>query len=401
MRPILSIDVSKEKSVAGAFLDQNRPVGKPKLFLHTRKELLKLSAFLSELEQSYLVKPQVVMEATGNYSRPLAEFFHSEGFEVFVLNPLTTHQVKKKTIRKIKTDPVDVERIAQVFYSSEPLPFAPQCEMVTSLRELARQYEGLNNTTTEVEVRLISLLDSVFPNYGALFSSTRNKASLALLHAWPTPDLLLCATVDEIAEVMKPSMRPIAWRRAKAQKALDAAGECVGCRSAQQSAAISIRHLVELLVHFQDILTDIRTQMNRIAALSPLYELLRTIPGIGEVTACVILSEIGDINRFPTKKQLIAYAGLDPSVFQSGKFTASKNRISKRGSPYMRKALYQATYIGISERKSLPVNPVIRRFYDLKKSQGKPGKMALVAASNKLLCMIFAILKSGKPFEFR
>jgi len=401
MRPILSIDVSKEKSVAGAFLDQNHPVGKPKGFLHTRKELLKLSAFLKELEQSYLAKPQVVMEATGNYSKPLAEFFHSEGFEVFVLNPLTTHQLKKKTIRKIKTDPVDVSRIAQVFYTSELVPFEPQSESITSLRELARQYEGLNNTTTEVEMRLISLLDSVFPNYGSLFSSTRNKASLALLHAWPTPDLLLNASVDEIAEVMKSSMRPISWRRERAQKALDAAGESVGCRSAQQSAAISIRHTVELLVHFQDILTDIRTQMNNIAALSPHYGLLRTVPGIGEVTACVILSEVGDIHRFATKKQLAAYAGLDPAVFQSGKFTARNNRISKRGSPYLRKALYQAAFVGIADRKGKPVNPVIRSFYDLKKSQGKSHKVALIAASHKLLCMVFGIMKSGKPFEVR
>jgi len=401
MRPILSIDVSKEKSVAAAFLDLNCPLSKPKVFQHSRKELLKLSAFLRDLEQTYQVKPQVVMEATGNYSKPLAEFFHSEGFEVFVLNPLTTHQIKKKTIRKIKTDPVDVARIAQVFYNSECTQFEPQSEMITSLRELSRQYEGLNNTTTEVEMRLISLLDCVFPNYGSLFSSTRNKASLALLRAWPTPELLLKASVDEIAEVMKPSMRPLSWRRARAQKALDAAGESVGCRSAQQSAAISIRHMVDLLVHFQDILTDIRTQMNSIAALSPQYELLRTVPGIGEVTACVILSEVGDINRFATKKQLVAYAGLDPAVFQSGKFTARNNRISKRGSPYLRKALYQAAFVGISDRKGQAVNPAIRRFYDLKKSQGKLGKVALCAAASKLLCMVFGIMKSGKPFELR
>lgn len=401
MRPVLSIDVSKEKSVAGVFLDSNYPLGKPKVFLHTREELLKLSALLRELEEAYLVKPQVVMEATGNYSKPLAEFFHSEGFEVFVLNPLTTHQVKKKTIRKIKTDPVDVARIAQVFYTSDTVPFMPQSETIASLRELARQYEGLNNTTTEVEMRLISLLDSVFPNYGALFSSTRNKASLALLHAWPTPALLSEASVEEIAEVMKPSMRPLSWRRTKAQKALDAAEESVGCRSAQASAAISIRHTVELLIHFQDILTDIRAQMNAIAAHSPQYELLRTVPGIGEVTACVILSEVGDIQRFATKKQLIAYAGMDPAVFQSGQFSARNNHISKRGSPYLRKALYQAAFVGIAERKGMPVNPVIRRFYDLKKSQGKLGKVALCAAANKLLCMVFGIMKSGKPFEVR
>lgn len=124
------------------------------------------------------------------------------------------------------------------------------------------------------------------------------------------------------------------------------------------------------------------------------YPLLRSIPGVGEATATTILAEIGDIKRFPSSKQLVAFAGIDPSVFQSGKFTSSHNKISKRGSPYLRKALYQATAAGISNRTGGPLNPILRDFYVRKINEDKPVKVAIIATANKLLRMIFGILSS-------
>ena len=117
------------------------------------------------------------------------------------------------------------------------------------------------------------------------------------------------------------------------------------------------------------------------------------------MTATTILAEIGDIERFPGSKQLVAFAGLDPSVFQSGNFKASKNRISKRGSSYLRKALYQATVAGISNRQGGPLNKILYVFYSKKLAEGKPAKTAIIATSNKLVRMIFGILSSGKPYS--
>ena len=147
------------------------------------------------------------------------------------------------------------------------------------------------------------------------------------------------------------------------------------------------------------IMTDLRADLITRASLSPAYALLLSIPGIGELTAATILSEIGQIDRFPSEKQLVAFAGLDPSVFQSGKFKSSNNRISKRGSSYLRKALYQATIGAISKRKNGPANPVLYEFYTKKKSEGKSPKVAIIATSNKLLRIIYGILKSQKPFS--
>lgn len=221
MNPILSIDVSKNKSVAAAYLDMNQPLFKPKVFNHTTNHLHKLIAELGQLKQTYGYSHKIVMEATGNYSRPLAQFFYLQGFEVYVLNPLMTHAVKRKAIRKIKTDPIDVDHIAHAFYTShDQYAYEPQDDVTTALKELTRQYDRISTLASESHLQLLSTLDLVFPNYGQLFSNIRNKASLSLLTAFPTPELVLNASINDIAEVLMPSFRPVSWRIEKQKKLL-------------------------------------------------------------------------------------------------------------------------------------------------------------------------------------
>ncbi|MBW5448103.1 transposase [Cohnella sp. CFH 77786] len=122
------------------------------------------------------------------------------------------------------------------------------------------------------------------------------------------------------------------------------------------------------------------------------------MPGVGDITGSVILAEIGDIKRFPGSKQLSAFAGLDASVFESGTFTASRNRISKRGSSYLRTALYQATVAAVSQQRNGPRNPTLSRYYQQKLAEGKPQKVALIATCHKLLRMIFGVWSNNRPF---
>ena len=177
-----------------------------------------------------------------------------------------------------------------------------------------------------------------------------------------------------------------------------AAKESLPDTSAQQSNIRVLQDYIKILMTQHAILADIRAQMASQASLSPQFELLLSIPGVGELTATTTLSEIGDINRFPTTKQLVAFARLDPSVYQSGKFTASNNKIPKRGSTYLRKALYQSTIAGIMNRTNGPKNTLLYCFFARKIAEGKPHRVAIIATSNKLLKIIFGILKSGKPF---
>jgi transposase len=125
------------------------------------------------------------------------------------------------------------------------------------------------------------------------------------------------------------------------------------------------------------------------------YDLIQSIPGIGTKIAATILSEIGEIDRFNHPKKLVAFAGIDPSVFSSGKFTATQNRITKRGARQLRYALILAVQCGLIRSR----NTKLKEFYDRKRSEGKPHKVALVACANKLVHWLYAILKTKKSFR--
>lgn len=154
------------------------------------------------------------------------------------------------------------------------------------------------------------------------------------------------------------------WSVEKAKLIVETAKESLPDNTSQESNVYALDEYIKLLTCIQSILADVRDQMIKWAKLSPEFELLLSIPGIGDMTASTILSEIGDITRSPTEKQLVAFAGLDPSVYQSGTFRASNNKISKRGSTYLRKALHQATCAGIYRRSSGYTNTLLRDYYD-------------------------------------
>ncbi|MFD2923195.1 transposase, partial [Halobacillus naozhouensis] len=124
------------------------------------------------------------------------------------------------------------------------------------------------------------------------------------------------------------------------------------------------------------------------------YEIIRSLPGIGGKIAATILSEIGEIDQFNHPKKLVAYAGMDPSVHESGQFKATINRITKRGSARLRQSLYNAVQCGITKNR----NPKLRAYYDKKREEGKPHKVAIIACANKLIHWIYAILKSKKAY---
>lgn len=333
-----------------------------------------------------------------------AIYFNHKGtgfvlFIVVILNPLETHQQKKKAIRKVKTDPVDVNRIAQVYYQSNHAPAAIANAFTAELCILCRQYEGFNILYTEAQLRLRSLLDLQFPNYDEVFSHMRGTTSLNVIAFFPSPQAVLSATREEIFSALKVSRHSIDWCEKKADRLFCAARESLPVNLAQQSNTRVLKNYIEILLTQQRVMTDMRAQIIEQASLSPVFPLLLSIPGVGELTAAAILAEIGDISRFPSSKQLVAFAGLDPSVFESGKFKSTNNRISKRGSSYLRKALYQATVIAISKRCSGVVNPVLYGYYSKKLSEGKPYKVAIIAASSKLLRIIYGIWTSRQPFS--
>ena len=398
-KPVLSIDVSKSKSFAAAFLNYREPYLEPFSFSHSQEDASLLVRHLESLEQKTGVRPDVVLEATGNYSKPISGFFTQSGYNVVVLNPLQTHQQKAKSIRKVKTDPIDANRIAQVYYLNNCKADNPMPDFIADLRNLCRQYTAFNKLYTQAQLHMQNVLDLLFPNYSSVFSHICCKSSIKLLSEFSSPSVIISADRNRLVDIIKSAgTHSLQWAESKIDSLLTAARESLPNQQAQQSNEWVLKDYIRILVTYQDVLTDLRAQMIAQASLSPAYSLLRSIPGVGELTAVTILAEIGDVNKFPSSKQLVAFSGLDPSVFESGKFKASNNRISKRGSAYLRKSLYQAVIIGIGVRSDRPVNPVLHDFYTKKITEGKAGKVAMIACCNKLLRIIYGVWHSGTPF---
>jgi transposase len=344
-------------------------------------------------------RPDVVLEATGNYSKPISCFFEESGYNVVILNPIKTHILKAKSIRKVKTDPIDANRIAQVYYLDDVSYHVPIPEDILDLRNLCRLYDSLNCIYVESQHRLHSILDLVFPNFHKVFNHICCKSSLELICSYPSPQSILSADREDLVNILRSSKHSIRWINEKVDNLLAAARESLPCNVSKQSNIRVLKNYVNILVTQQNALADTRDLIITQANVSPLFSLLKSIPGVGNLTAASILSEIGDIHRFKTEKQLIAYAGLDPSVFESDKFKSRNNKVSKRGSHYLRKALYQATVAGISKRKNGAANSVLYEFYTKKLAEGKASKVAITAASSKLLRFVFGMLKKGQYFR--
>ncbi|MNP29677.1 Transposase IS116/IS110/IS902 family protein [compost metagenome] len=156
-----------------------------------------------------------------------------------------------------------------------------------------------------------------------------------------------------------------------------------------------LRSMVGLVLAFTEQLSVLEKQMDELATGLPEVELVKSIPGIGDKLAAAIVAEIGNVRQFREAKQLVAFAGLDPGIFSSGKFTATSARITKRGSKRLRRALYLAVQCGI--RGS--TNPKIREYYEKKRKEGKPYKVVVIACANKLLHHVYAILSKQQPFQ--
>ncbi len=163
---------------------------------------------------------------------------------------------------------------------------------------------------------------------------------------------------------------------------------------------------IKMLLEYKKHLSMLEDEIDALAKNIEEYEIIRSIPGVGEKIAATIISEIGEIERYNHPKKLVAFAGIDPTVFESGTFKGTQNRITKRGSSRLRQTLYMAVKCAIRDcRKQkttdeiIPRNKRLRAFYDKKREEGKPYKVALIACANKLLHWIYALLKNNSTFQ--
>jgi transposase len=332
---------------------------------------------------------KVAIEATGHYGTNLTAYLIDYGFEVCIVNPILTRQFQKaQSVRKVKNDAFDSMSLAKwLRFENPPASKLPSPE-VLELKRLARFRTFQSQSISEAKNKVIAILDQIFPEYEKIFSDIFGKASMAVLLHYKTPQALSHACVCELTRLLKEKSGN-KLGQTKALMLKESAQSSIGLDDAN-SFSLELECLLEQICNIQKAMKKIDVRLEELLGQS--QTTIKTIPGIGTVCAGTILGEIGDIERFSKPSKLVAYAGLDSTVHQSGEFTGSKNRLSKRGSRYLRWALYMAAD---SARK---YDPHLSEYYAKKRSEGKSHRSAVCAIARKLCNIIYALLKSGEVY---
>lgn len=408
MNPVIGLDVSKGESQVQAYLDKGKPYRKGFKIPHTLEGLNELFEFLEEVKEKSGIQPPVVLESTGHYHIPVVQYLEDRQYLLIIVNPLVSYRAKSSSLRRVKTDPIDASHLCELYYKEDLEPYKKRGIQLLNLRNLTRLHENITGIFVQTKLQFQAILDQVFPEYRGVFGDLYSMVSLNILREFPSSEDILVINEDllscKINSLCK--SRSIKWASEKAQKLKDAAARNPFEKNIYQSHILSLSMYIDMLLQYKEHLSKLEAEIDALAKEIEEYNIIKSIPGIGEKIAATIISEIGEIDRFNNPKKLVAFAGVDPSVFESGKFRATQNRITKRGSSRLRHALFMAVRSAIRDKRKertddmiLPRNKKLREFYDKKRNEGKPYKVTVIACVNKLLHWIYALLKSRTTFQ--
>ena len=358
----VGIDIGKNNHVASMMDDTGKVVFKAFSFPNTSDGG---NALFSKLT-SYSLKPsdfEIGMEATGHYWLSVSSFLFEKSFLLHVINPIQTDGWRRGTeIRRRKNDIIDSVLIADLIRYGQFVETRLADEDLFSLRTLTRFRAYLVESISDLKRKVVCVLDQVFPEYQSIFSDIFGKTSKEILLQFSSPIDFESVSSETLAQLLAQLSRQKVGA-AKAEQLKTAASSSFGITFAKDSFTFQLRALIEQISFIEKQVKETETEIAGI--MEKLESPITTITGIGNVTGATIIGEIGDISKFDSPRKLVAFAGLDATVTQSGEFEAAHNVMSKRGSPYLRKAIFQAALIASFR------DPVLSVYYQKKKAEGK------------------------------
>ena len=391
----VGIDVSKQKSTVAARRPGGEIVLLPFDVEHTAQDLQKLISTLRQLDGDI----RVIMEHTGMYWRPVALALKEAGFFVSVINAILIHDFSDNTLRKVKTDKADALKIANygLTFWIDLRDYTAEDETRQLLKIQNRLYARTTTTSSMMRNGLISLLDQTFPGANKLF---RNEARNSKGHVkWV--DFVLrfwhkeCVAASSLASFTNTfhnwcKRTGYRFSTSDAERIHAHARNSVATLPKNDSTKLLITQAVNGLNVIYDSLHAIRGEMNRLASMLPEYDLVMNMEGVGNNTGPKLMAEIGDVRRFSHKGALVAYAGVDAPPFQSGTFDAKKRHMSKRGSPHLRRVLFEIASMILVNGKA---DSSVFQFMDRKRAEGKHFYVYTVAGAAKFLRIYYAKVK--------
>ena len=315
----VGIDIAKLNHFAAAISSDGEILIEPFKFTNDYDGFYLLLSKLAPLDQNSII---IGLESTAHYGDNLVRFLISKGFKVCVLNPIQTSSMRKNNVRKTKTDKVDTFVIAKALMMQDSLRFMTLDDLdYIELKELGRFRQKLVKQRTRLKIQLTSYVDQVFPELQYFFKSGLHQNSVyALLKEAPTPTAIASMHMTHLAHLLEVASHSH-FGKEKARELRVLAQKSVGVNDS--SLSIQITHTIEQIELLNSPL--LHTELEMANLVTCLHSVIMTIPGIVFVNGGLILGEIGDIHRFSEPKKLLAFAGLDPSVHQSGNFQAKKH----------------------------------------------------------------------------
>ena len=385
---IIGIDIGKNHHEASIVSPEGKQIGRSLRFATTHKGADSLMSFIfKNIGNSPCV---FGMEATGHYWYPIYSFLKAKGYTIYVINPIQSDSLRKMYIRQTKNDSIDSFLIAEVIRFGQFGTTSMADENILAMRQLCRYRDSVISSRTEIKLRIGTIMEQIFPEYEKQFSSLWVSTSMGILEKYLTPENIENAPIDELFEIIKDKSHNKLTMK-KAISIREAASDTFGIKIAQDAFSFQLKQLIDRMNFLDKQIEALDCQILEYYEKFDCY--LHTIPGIGIIGAATILAEIGDISRFKNSSSLIAFAGIDPTVRQSGEFNSTHNHMSKRGSPYLRHAIFLAATTCSFH------NSPLNAYYKKKRDQGKHHLTATGAVARKLTTVIYAVLRDSKPYE--
>lgn len=382
----IGIDIAKNSHFASAVNSDGEVLLKPFSFSNSDEGFNLLLSKIACFNSNELL---IGLESTGHYSDTIVYFLYSRGFKIGIINPIQTDSLRNSNIRKTKNDKIDTFLIAQCLILHKYTIFTQTDFNILKLKTLCRFRFDIVQSRTRFKTQLTGCIDLVFPELYTFFhNNLHSKSAYAILTKYTSPKSISKARIDSITKILATASRA-RYSFDEAVRLKHLASISIGIDN--PAMCIQIKFLISQIKLLNEQIAVIDREIKLI--MDNLNSPIITIPGIGYTLGAIIISEIGDISKFSSPKKLLAYAGLDPTTKQSGNFSASCTRISKRGSKHLRYAITYASSVIIHN------NDTFCNYYTTKRREGKAYRVCIGHVSNKLVRVIFKILTENIPFN--
>lgn len=333
---------------------------------------------------------KIGLEATGHYSYNILGFLTEKGLPTYVLNPLHTNLYRKGiSLRKTKTDKVDAHTIALMIMSKQFLKsYSNMSYHNENLKSLTRYRFDLVAQRAKLKTSIARLVHILFPELEKLVSAIHLKTVYALLSQFPSASHIANAHLTKLTNLISDSSKG-RFPKDFSIKLRKTAQSSIG--SHMPAKSLELKHTISRIKELDTLITE--TEKEIVVLFDEMGSTILSIPGINYTMGAMILAEIGGLNKFNTPDQILAYAGLSPSTYQSGKLESTHAKMEKRGSRYLRYALFNATQCVCNW------DPLFKAYLAKKRAEGKHYYVAISHAAKKLVRLIFALHKSGTVYQ--